>query len=566
MFEWLRRNRPTKTGGAPEGDGSEVPAWIVRGDAARDRGDASVARQAYARAHSLAPTKVYPLYWLAYLDQAAGNLPSALSFARLALAQDPDQIGLLLLTASIEAASGNDAGALRCYERAYKLDPEIPDLEALRADALCRLSRIPDGVTAFDAAIRRKPESMVLRQNRLFVLNYDTVLEPAALALEHRAVAALIAAASTPTQSVAISTRKRDNVAIGYVSSDLRDHAVASFMQPLLEAHDQAHFAIHCFDTSPYAEDQVTAQLRTSGVDWHRVGQLDDAALADHIRDTGIDILVDLAGHTHGNRLGVFARKPAPVQATWLGYLNTTGLESMDYRITDAFLDPEGLTEHLHVERLVRLPHHACFAPWRASPKVVPITSARRGLVFGAVNQWPKVSPACRALWARLLAEVPDARLLVIVRGGDHPSMRNVVVDAFRAVGVDPARIDVESTRSTAAFLERLSGIDVALDTTPYGGGTTTFQCLFMGVPVVTLAGTTPMSRNSIGPLHAAGLADLVAASEDAYVSCAAALARDVSRRADLRTSLRSRIQQSDAMNSHAFAKCIEAAFMEMVR
>ncbi len=452
--------------------------------------------------------------------------------------------------------------ALTAYQQVAALAPDFHGIDGLLADQLCYVGRVDDSITAFDRAIANDP-SQAFRQNRLFCLNYSDRLTPAQLANEHRSWGSAVEARVAPLPRRPI--RHRSSLRVGYVSPDLRDHPVASFLAPLLKHHDRARFQVTCFDTSPGAEDEVTAELRTYASDWHRVGKLSDELLAAKIREHEMDILVDLSGHTRHNRLEVFARQPAPVQVTWLGYLGTTGLSRMNYRLTDATMDPPGLTDSLYTERLVRLPLHACFAPSADAPVPAPVPRGAQR-TFGSVNQWPKVSPATRDTWARLLIANPDARLRVIARGGHTAGMGELIKNEFARRGARAEQIETAPFMPKPQFLEFLTGIDVALDPWPYGGGTTTFQCLWMGIPVVTLAGATAPSRNSIGPLANLGLENLVAGSPDDYIDIATQTLANRPWLAELRVSLRDEISRSPLNDGSAFARSVEAAFEAMWR
>jgi predicted O-linked N-acetylglucosamine transferase (SPINDLY family) len=361
-------------------------------------------------------------------------------------------------------------------------------------------------------------------------------------------------------------SKRPPKVRIGYVSPDLRDHAVSYFVYPLLEHRDRQRFEHVVLDTSTREEDAVTARLRATGVPWHRCTNTSDDELAMLVRSEAIDVLVDLSGHTAGNRLEVFARKPAPVQATWLGYLCTTGLTRMDCRLTDESMDPTGMTEHLHTERLVRLPVQGCFATLAGAPTITSSPARARGAVtFGSVNQWAKVSVATRDAWAAILRRNPAARLWIVARGGQNPKLQRIIVDEFANRGADPAQVRVFPFMTTAEFLGLMGQIDVALDPFPYGGGTTTFQCLWMGVPVVSLAGRTALSRNAVGPLTQVGLADLVATTPSAYSDIADRLGKDLCRLEHERSTLRERMSRSLLMDGKAFARTFEAACDDML-
>src|SRR5439155_6695020 len=261
---------------------------------------------------------------------------------------------------------------------------------------------------------------------------------------------------------------------IGYVSPDFRAHPVGYFIESLLREHDKTAFDIVCFDTSSRPEDATTQRIKRYGHIWQRVADLDNSALAAAIRESGVDILIDLSGHTRCNRLLAFALKPAPIQATWLGYLNTTGLTSMDYRITDAYLDPAGATEPLHTERLVRLETQACLTPPDPSPPVTTLPALRTGrITFGSVNNWAKVSEAAKDTWAGIMRGVRNARLLIVAFGAQNQEFRRLIVSDFVARGVPAEQVVVYPFLPLTGFLELLGEVDIGLDPFPYGGGTT---------------------------------------------------------------------------------------------
>lgn len=558
MLAWLkRRARPQDATGS-------VDTLVAQADAARECGERSAALRLYADAHAAAPDRVYPVYWLATLLQEDRNLDEAWKLAERGLALEPAQVGLLARMASIASDRLDPQAALDLYRRVATIAPDFPDIDALLADQYCHLGQIDYGIAAFDRAIAQAPDSCTLEQSRLFCLNYSDRRSPQALADEHRAWGrkyglpdARPSAARPPSD---------DRLHVGYVSPDLRNHAVAYFVAPLLAHHDRARVTVSVFDTSTQAEDAMTASMRPHVDHWHRVAELPDTELAELIRAQRVDVLFDLSGHTRGNRLRVFAHRPAPVQVSWLGYLATTGLPAIDFRLTDAVMDPPGMTEALHTEELVRIPVQACFSPLTESPDVGPPPSqSGEPLTFGSVNQWAKVSEATKGLWAGILADRPAARLFVVARGGQNPEVKERISREFAQRGARDGQVSVFPFGATTDFLRFLNRIDVALDPFPYGGGTTTMQCLWMGVPVVTLAGTTSMSRNSIGPLSRVGLADLVADSPASYRDIALRLGADAPRLASLRRDLRSAMAASPSMDADAFARSVEDACRSML-
>ena len=277
-------------------------------------------------------------------------------------------------------------------------------------------------------------------------------------------------------------------------------------LKPILQGHDRSKFEIHCL--SNYAEPHpVTTTLRELADRWHDIARLDDSQVVDLIRREEIDILVDLSGHTDRHRLGVFARHPAPVQVTWLGYLNTTGLTTMDYRICDAHTDPEGETEHLHTERLVRMPHSQwCYVPLARDSKdsIDRTSNARTPSSFGSFNQYPKITDDCLAMWSRILSRVPHAELLVfdVRQAESRSSLRARMV----AQGIDTARVSVRAARGDdSPVFRRDRQRRHRARQFPYNGATTTFDVLWMGVPLVAMRGERGISRGSYSILETLG-------------------------------------------------------------
>lgn len=565
MFPWLKRRPRTET--ASQAGPSEASRELVaRADTCRERKQNLEAVAFYEQALKLDPENLYAIYWLATVYQDLVDLLPAYEWCRRGLAIDPDQIGLLLRLGSIAVAGFDPTTALECYEHIARLDPEVDDIDSMLADQYCMLGRLRESVDAFDRALVRAPDSVKLQSNRLFVLNYASFLSQEELFNEHREwgqrhEARTQRLAPSPESGSVLKTRLR----IGYVSPDLRGHPVATFLEPLLRAHDKAAFEIHCFDTSTFAEDSVTARLRPHVDVWHKVHALSDHALAEMVRSEGIDILIDLSGHSAAHRLLTFAMKPAPIQATWLGYLNTTGLEAMDYRITDDYLDPEGTTERFHTETLFRIPNQACFSSSPDSPIENLLPAAERGIfTFGSVNQWSKVSDEVKVVWSELLKTVENCKLIVVACGAQNPKFRDRIVAEFVRFGARAGQIQVSPNLPVRAFQELFHQMDVTLDPFPYGGGTTTMQSLCMGVPVVTLRGSHAFARNAIGPLSEAGLGNLIAESPAQYLEIASGLTRNLGWLKETRAGLRRRIVGSPLMDNRLFARRMESAFHAM--
>jgi predicted O-linked N-acetylglucosamine transferase (SPINDLY family) len=453
--------------------------------------------------------------------------------------------------------------ALAAYRRAIELDAGIAQAHNNLGALLAELGDGDGAIAAFRQALALAPDRPSTWSNLLLALSWSDRLPAAEIAAEHRAYGRHFGTRIRALAPIALRPLPGRRLKIGYVSSDFRGHAVAVFMQPLLAHHDRQRFEIYGFYNFT-ADDEATAHIRTLVEHFVPVAGLSDGELAERIRKEGIDILVDLNGHTAHNRLPLFLLKPAPIQVTWLGYLATTGLPTMDYRLTDARADPPGRTEAVHTETLWRLPDSLwCYEPYRFAPEVAPLPALRNGHVtFASLNNPAKVSATILGLWARILQAVPEARLLLIRSALDGRTTE--LERSFAGRGVDPRRVDFLAWRSTADYLALYNGVDVALDTWPCAGGTTTCDALWMGVPPVTLAGERSFSRSGASMLTTVGLPELVAETADGYVANATTLAQDLPRLATLRRTLRERVRASPLVDAARFAAAVEQAYVAM--
>ena len=356
---------------------------------------------------------------------------------------------------------------------------------------------------------------------------------------------------------------KKRRLRIGYVSPDFRAHSVAYFIEPVLKYHDSGHYEIFCYYNHT-VEDSVTRRLRAHTDHWRTISGLSDDEAAQLIRKDHIDILVDLAGHTGNNRLLVFARKPAPIQATWLGYLNTTGLAAMDYRITDHSASPPGITDRYHSENLIRLPDSQwCYQPPAECPPVTPLPALTTGLItFGSLHNLAKVTPEVIRLWSRVLMVIPDSRLIMAARGLNR--LRLQMEERFAEDRIKSSRLELLDAMPFDEYLALHQRIDVNLDTFPYSGGTTTCHSLWMGVPIITLAGETVTSRGGASLLGSLRLTELIAKSETEYLDIAVHLGKKIEFLAAIRTGLRERMINSPLTNAQNFTKNLEQAYRDM--
>lgn len=468
--------------------------------------------------------------------------------------------------------------AVRCWSRAIRLEPRqgaglwfnLGVVRQMRGEAA-------EAAAVFDRAEALMSDDPRVASQRLLCLNYLDLPGERLLA-EHRrfderfgdGIGGDIGGARKPAVPHANRPDPEKRLRIGYLSVEFREHLGAYFLTPLFEAADRGRFDIVCYSILPDSHaDAYTARFKAQADGWRNVGHLDDEGLAAQIRADGIDILVDLAGHSGLNRLPMLALRPAPVQVTWLGYPNGTGMASVDYRIVDPVSDPIGPTDGHAVETLVRLPApFLCFRPPAAAPPVVPLPAGATGAVtFGSFNKLSKITDGTVALWAEVLRRVPDSRLLLKDRPLSDAGTAAGLRARFAAAGIDPARLDlVGFIKDAAGHLAAYNRIDIALDPHPYNGTITTCDTLWMGAPLVTLAGGRHAARVGASLMTAIGLPELVAATPDRYAAIAAELAGDLTRLMRLRMGMRERVRASALCDEPRFMRNLETAYRLMWR
>jgi predicted O-linked N-acetylglucosamine transferase (SPINDLY family) len=457
--------------------------------------------------------------------------------------------------------------AIAAYRQSLALSPDVGDTHFNLGNALVAQGKLEEATASYRRALELSPEFADAYSNLLLALHYDANADPDVLQSEHRRWAKQHAPTpATVGQSHTNDPNPERRLRIGYVSPDFRAHSVAFFIEPILTHHDRQCFEVFCY-ANVSDGDGVTARLRNVADHWTDIVLMSDADVAAQIRRDQVDILVDLAGHTGGNRLCVFAEKPAPVQVTYLGYPNTTGLTAIDYRLTDALADPPGDTDSSCSETLVRLPEgFLCYQVPIDCPPTTSLPALTTGYVtFGSFNNVIKVNAAVVALWARILGALPQAQLLLKARALAYAEGRGRLQGLFEQHGVSPDRIEmIPWIKGHAEHQETYGRVDIALDPFPYNGTTTTCEALWMGVPVITLAGTTHAGRVGVSLLTHAGLPELIVASPEAYVALAVELANDLPRLQGLRESLRARLAASPLCDAEGFTRALEAAYRGM--
>jgi protein O-GlcNAc transferase len=490
-----------------------------------------------------------------------GDWPGAIAGFSRALEHDPGNAESWNRLGFAYKERGEMVEAARCFQRTVELAPHSVGALCNAASAQRDLGHVEEALALLRSARSLAPDDLDVLSATLFTMNFSSRVRREDMFREHLECERLLGSLREgPTQR----SRKDGKLRIGYLSPDFRFHAVAFFVQPLLEHHDRERFEVACYYLYPN-HDATTSELAALADGWVDCAEWPPAELAARIRADGIDILVDLAGHTDWNALRALALKPAPVIATWLGYLNTTGLKAVDYRITDAITDPPGATERFHTEKLARLPQTQwCRQAPQGEAPIAALPAKRPGAVrFGSFNKAAKLTGDSLALWSELLARLPEARLLLV---GVEDKQRGDIQRAFGERAIDPARLAFAGRVSLGEFRALHEQVDIALDAHPYSGATTTLESLWMGVPTLTLTSEAPMSRSTASVLTALGLHDWIAASPQAFLDAAERHAGDLERLAALRAGLRPALQGSILMDGERFTRQLEALYEQMWR
>ena len=461
---------------------------------------------------------------------------------------------------------GRSDEAIKCYQRALDLNPKDIDSYNNMGLSLNNQGKIGEAIECYRKVLKIAPDHSIAHSNILFSMQHSAAYNQETIFLESKAWWQQHGASLTDRFKHKNSSDPEKRLRIGYVSPDFRQHSVSYFFLPLLAAHDRSQFEIFCYSNVKHA-DGMTNHVRELTDHWHSILGLSDDIVAEQIHKDGIDILVDLAGHTAGNRLLVFACKSAPVQVNWLGYPNTTGMPIMDYRLTDEITDPEGEADQYHSEKLIRLPHgFHCYSPPKGTPGFASLPSLETGqITFGSFNNMAKISEEVVAAWSKILYQVPKSSLLLKNKQLADESTRRHYLDMFSQNGISHKRIKMISYMpSTLGHMALYNKVDIGLDTFPYNGTTTTCEALWMGVPVITLCGNHHAARVSASLLTRIEMTELITQTEDEYVAKAVELAADLERLAELRACMRQCMMDSPLCNPESFARDVETAFRNM--
>ena len=541
---------------------NDAEALFNLGNALHGLGRPREAIERYRQALALRPDYADSLINLGNVLSEIGEFGAGQAAYDAALCIRPDSVVALNNVACLMRIMGrvDDAEAALC--RALQLDPGNATLHDTIGNVYKDAGDLDGAIASFRKALELDPAAAATHSNLAYALSFQSpeagpILEEC-LRWNNR-----FAAGATSTQGHANDPEPNRRLRIGYVSPDFRVHCQSLFTIPLLSRHDHAAFEIFCYASIKRPDDHTQRIAGYADV-WRDVRTLNDEALCRLIRADGIDILVDLTMHMAGGRPMLFARKPAPVQIAWLAYPGTTGIGAMDYRLSDPRLDPAGFDEH-YSERTLRLPDSFwCYDPLAGDIDVGPLPALERGyLTLGCLNNPCKLTDHSLRLWGGVMRALPSARLLLMAPSGRH---REHLSRRLAAHGIAAERVDYRAFQPRADYLRCYRDIDLGLDTFPYNGHTTSLDSFWMGVPVVTRVGRTSVGRGGLSQLFQLELLDLAAESDEAFVSIAATLGKDLSRLSALRRELRTRLERSALMNAPRFARHMEQAFRDIWR
>jgi protein O-GlcNAc transferase len=544
-------------------DRANIGAWLFKTQALIHMGRNEESQAALRAAAAL--QEPHPRGWNNLgnvLDEHGRPDDARAAFAR-AIAEAPDFSMAHNNLGATLAGQGQFAAAAAAYRAALRCD--AGNLAALNnlGVALLEQGLVAEAAASFDAVLAADPGHRDAADNRLYAALY-TEEDPRAVRAAHVAWGKSHPAVPPLRPSHAGPARR---LRIGYVSPDLRYHSVSFFVEALLAAHDPVNFEVFCY-ADVIRPDPVTTRFKALVPQWRDICGCSDDDVFKLIRGDQIDVLVDLAGHTKGNRLGVFARRAAPVQVTAIGYPATTGLPAMDYRFCDAVTDPAPEADDFVAEALVRLGGLHCYMPPQKVPDVGPLPALTADhITFGAFNKLAKISPKTVALWSGVLKVVPGSRLLIKTKPLTETETREGLARTFAAHGIQPGRLELRGwAAGDRAHLNLYNRVDIALDTYPYNGTTTTCEALWMGVPVLTLAGRGHASRVGASLLAQVDMKDWIVATESQFAVQAAALAGDMPALAKLRQGLRRAVAASPLCDGAAYARAVETAYRAMWR
>lgn len=517
---------------------------------------------AYKNSVRINPTFPASLNNLANLCKDAGDYQQAIAAYQRAIQLDPNAGNFRSNLGQLYQFFGQLDLAREMFTTAIQLNPSLTQAHTGLGNVMKDEGKLDQAMVEYREALSLSPTDQRANSNLLYATWFDPQATAASIGAEHARWNRELAAPLLPAAPSHANDPNPDRkLRIGYVSPDFFKQAESFFVIPLLRAHDRSHVEIHGYSGVRHP-DEATGTIRGLCDAWHEVIHLSDEALFEKIRADQIDVLIDLTMHMSTNRLLTFARKPAAVQIAWLAYPGTTGLGAMDYRITDWHMDPQDSDQSWSSEQAIRLPDSWCvYDSLESESQVAALPASSSGHVtFGSINNFCKTNRHVIQLWARLLLEIPNSRLILAT---PPTKIRQEVSDQFTAFGVDAGRIEFISSLPRPAYLAMYDRIDICLDPFPYNGITTTCDALWKGVPVLTIAGALPQSRAGMSLLTTVGLPEFIAYSTDQFLSKAKELASDIPKLASIRAGLRQQMIASPLVDASRFARNMESAYRQ---
>ncbi|MGF1581175.1 MAG: tetratricopeptide repeat protein [Gemmataceae bacterium] len=542
---------------------NEPEAHNNLGVALMDQEQTEEALKCFQHACRLQPDYPEALNNLGNAHRHQGNYEEAIATFHRVLASHPNHVRAYNnLGAALLALHRYDEACV-CLRRAQELQPDWPETYLDLGNGFKAQGLGQEAIGCYRRALELAPNYHEVTSPMLFALWSTPGFDLAAIAEEHRRWEQRYVVPLHKKNGAYPNERSPEKrLRVGYVSPDFREHVVGRNVLPLLREHDREQVEVVCYSNGN-KPDSLTVRFQEIADLWRNIRGVSDERVAELVREDQIDILVDLALHTAGNRLLTFASKPAPVQVTFAGYPGTTGMTAIDYRLTDPYLDPPGEDESHYAEKTIRLPHsYWCYEPNGDEPEVGPLPALERGkITFGCLNNPSKINAGVIRAWSRVLRGVPESELLVLC---NSESQRQRMLDVLKNEGVEKSRLRTTGRVPRKEYLALYNQIDIGLDTLPYNGHTTSLEGFWMGVPLVSQRGSTLVGRAGLGHLTNLGLAELVGQNEDEFVRIAIGLATDLPRLQDLRVGMRERMKASPLMDVVGFTRGIEAAYREM--
>jgi predicted O-linked N-acetylglucosamine transferase (SPINDLY family) len=545
-------------------DSHHALAYSNLGAVLQTQGKTEEAIAHFQKALQLNPDFADAYYNLGTVFQEGKNLDGAISCFRKAITLNPRLLVAYNNLGNTLSKQGKLQEAVETFRQALEQDPSYALALNNLGNVLKDQGQLHDAEASCRKAFDLQPDFYEAYSNFLLFMNYNASNNAQTIFSEHMRLGKQVSRPFSSHYSSFSNDNSPDRkLRIGYISPDFRQHSVAYYIEPVIKEYDPERFEVFCY-TSGHVQDEVTERIRNYADHWRDITRLNDNEAVRLIHEDKIDILVDLAGHTGSNRILLFARKPAPVQVTWIGYPATTGLPAMDYKIVDSYTDPPGETDHYYTEELIRMPEgFLCYLPPADCPEITPPPALSTGnTCFGSFNNFSKVSFEVVKLWISILRSVPNATLLLKAKCFSDEQTRRYAQDMFSRADIDSDRISlIPWEMSTHAHLDLYNRVDIALDTFPYNGTTTTCEALYMGVPVITLAGNTHASRVGVSILSNIGLPELIAQTSEEYISKAVDLAHDLEKLRSLRISLRGIMSRSPLTDAKKFTRHLEEVY-----